>query len=121
MATYVALGVVGMPVFSGGKGGISVLVGPTGGYLIGFIVAAFVASLVRMALENRSRRVVADGLAAVAAVVVAYAIGTTQLALVLGLTPTQAIAAGVAPFIVFDVLKAAVAVAVAPAIRRARG
>lgn len=121
MATYVALGAVGMPVFSGGKGGVSVLVGPTGGYLIGFIVAAFVASVVRIALEGRMRQVAADGIASVAAVIVAYTIGTTQLALVLNLSSAQAIAAGVAPFIVFDVVKAAVAVAVVPAIRRARG
>ena len=39
---YILLGVIGLPVFAGGKAGAGVLLGPTGGYLIGFVVGAFV-------------------------------------------------------------------------------
>ena len=46
VALYVALGVIGLPILSGGTGGFGVLAGPTGGFLIGFPFAAFVAGLV---------------------------------------------------------------------------
>ncbi|MFN3337582.1 MAG: biotin transporter BioY, partial [Thermomicrobium sp.] len=42
MALYVVQGLAGLPVFAGGKAGLAVLLGPTGGYLVGFIAAAFV-------------------------------------------------------------------------------
>src|SRR5512133_1411896 len=42
VALYVLAGVLGMPVFAGGKAGLGVLLGPTGGYLVGFILAAAV-------------------------------------------------------------------------------
>lgn len=120
MATYVALGAIGLPVFSGGKGGLAVVVGPTGGYLIGFVLAAFVGALVRDALKGTGPRGLSDGAAAAVAVTVAYTVGAVQLAVVLNLTPVQAIATGIAPFVVFDAVKAAIAVVVAGPIARAR-
>lgn len=121
LATYVVLGAAGLPVFSGGKGGFAVLTGPTGGYLFGFVAAAGLAALVRIVLAKRLPRIAADASAAVVAVVVAYAVGATQLALVLGMSPQAAFVAGVAPFVVFDAVKAALAIGIAQAIRRARG
>lgn len=44
---YTLLGVVGLPVFSGGRGGIGALLSPTGGFIIGFIAAAFFVSLLK--------------------------------------------------------------------------
>ena len=44
---YTLIGIAGVPVFSGGRAGMGVILGPTGGYLIGFIVAAFVMSLAK--------------------------------------------------------------------------
>jgi len=43
---YLFLGIVGLPVFAGGSGGVQVLAGPTGGFLIGYILAAFLAGLI---------------------------------------------------------------------------
>lgn len=120
VATYVVLGAVGLPVFSAGRGGFGVLAGPTGGYLFGFIAGAMAGALVRQAVEKRGSQGLADAAGAVTAVVVAYALGTAQLALVANLSPTAAIAAGVVPFIALDAVKAAVAIGVASAVRRAR-
>jgi biotin transport system substrate-specific component len=96
-----------------------VLVGPTGGYLIGFVAGAWFGSFVRCLTAKRLRTVAADGLAAFVVVVVVYVVGTVQLALVAGLSAGQAIAAGVLPFIAGDAIKAGVAVSMAVALRRA--
>jgi biotin transport system substrate-specific component len=116
---YVLVGLVGLPVFAGAQGGAGVLVGPTGGYLIGFVAGAWFGSFVRCLTAKRLRTVAADGLAAFVVVVVVYVVGTVQLALVAGLSAGQAIAAGVLPFIAGDAIKAGVAVSMAVALRRA--
>lgn len=117
---YVALGAAGLPVFAGGKGGIGVVAGPTGGYLIGFLVGATVAAAVRRFLVDRGvRPAAADAAAAVLVVAVSYAIGTVQLAFVLDVGPAKAIALGVVPFIAADVAKGVAAIVVAKAVRRA--
>jgi biotin transport system substrate-specific component len=122
MATYVALGAVGLPVFSGGRGGLGVLAGPTGGFLFGFAVAALVGAIVRASLVNRRVvPVIADAVAAAAVIVVVYLVGTVQLGIVLDLPAGGAFAAGALPFIAGDAAKAVAAVGVASAVRRARG
>jgi biotin transport system substrate-specific component len=121
MGAYLALGAIGLPVFSGGQGGLGVLAGPTGGYLFGFLAGAFLGSLVRRPLAGRAPAVAADAVAAVTVVAVVYVFGVAQLAVVANLSTLQAVAAGVVPFIGADALKAAAAVAAASAIRRARG
>ncbi len=122
MAVYLLLGAAGLPVFSGAKGGLGVIAGPTGGYLIGFLLAAPVASLVREALvRTQTRPILADGVAAAFAILVVYTVGAVQLAMVTGMSAAEAVAAGVAPFLVLDAGKAAAAVVVAAAVRRARG
>ena len=47
---YVLLGVVGVPVFSGGRAGLAVLVGPTGGFILGFVAGATLGAVVRKVL-----------------------------------------------------------------------
>jgi len=119
-SVYVLLGVVGVPVFAGGKAGLSVLVGPTGGFLVGFVVGATAGAAVRRLLAKRVRPIVADGVAAAIVVSVVYLLGWAQLMLVTGMTPAAAFVAGVAPFVIFDVIKAVAAIAFAEGIRRAR-
>lgn len=120
MLVYVAMGAAGVPVFSGGMGGIGALAGPTGGYLSGFVLAAFSGSSMRILLGRHFATVVSDIAAAVCVVVVTYMCGVAQLAVVARMSVWSAIAAGALPFIALDGAKAAVAIPVAAAIRRAR-
>lgn len=112
MMLYIALGAAGLPVFSGGSG-ISALSGPTGGYLIGFAVGAVAGSaLHKMLVRRHLNQLVASSAAAAAVLVAVYAIGTAQLAIVVGLDAGQAVAVGVGPFILIDAAKAVVAVVI---------
>mgnify|MGYP001370382600 CR=1 FL=1 len=115
--TYLAAGMLGAPVFSGGAAGIAWLLGPTGGYLLAFPVAAVVAG----ALAGRSgaNRIVATvrlGLALAAGAAVILVGGASQLAIITG-DAGAAIALGVAPFLVGEVVKLAVAVVIAARLR----
>lgn len=118
MGGYLALGIVGVPVFSGGGSGMGVLVGPTGGFLVGFLVGAPFASWVSSRLRLRSR---AWGDAAGAVIVLAavYLMGSAWLAHVLGVSYAQGVAVGVLPFVLPDVAKALLAIAAAAAVRGA--
>ena len=49
---YTLLGAVGLPVFSGGKGGIGTILSPTGGFIVGFIIASFLISLLKGKKDN---------------------------------------------------------------------
>jgi biotin transport system substrate-specific component len=116
VAGYLALGLVGAPVFHGGMGGPAVLAGPTGGYLLGFLPAAFlmglVASRVRAAGPGKGgtwRGLAALAGGALSAEIAIYAVGLPWLAFLLG-DLGLAVTAGVVPFLLGDVLKTAVAV-----------
>lgn len=104
---YILIGALGLPVFSGGKAGIGVLFGPTGGYLIGYIVGAYlIGTLVR--LRN------APGFAWIAfsmtaGLCVVYAIGVLQLTYVADLSLEKALTVGALPFLPGDAVKIAAA------------
>jgi biotin transport system substrate-specific component len=123
---YVLVGAVGAPVFAGFTGGLGHILGPTGGFLISYPVAAAVAGLAAKSVAGDSRRMGlwTGFLWGCVGLAVIYALGATWLAVVSGLTPIEAIAAGVLPFIIFDLVKvglaALVAVAAAPAIAPSR-
>ena len=117
VSLYVALGAIGLPVFAGGKAGLGVLIGPTGGYLIGFIVAAGVGSWVARLHQQTSVQI--DIVAVSAVFLVTYSIGTVWLGYVLHMQPWAAIVAGVIPFVLPDLIKAGVAVVLAYYLRRA--
>lgn len=111
---YIALGAVGVPVFSGMRGGIGVLAGPTGGFLWGYIIGVtiavgFLAMLRKRGIDNFATRMIAG----ILFTLIAYVCGWAQLMAVSGMDPLQAFLVGVAPFIVVDFLKIAAAVAVA--------
>lgn len=110
---YVTLGVVGLPFFAEGKGGLSVIWGTTGGYLIGFIVAA---ALVGRLAELGWDRKIGGALGATAlGTAVIYAIGVPWLAVVAGIPLTKAIELGLVPFLLLDIVKLVAAAAVFPA------
>jgi biotin transport system substrate-specific component len=100
----VALGMVGAPFFAGGSGA-AYLIGPTGGYLIGFALAAWIVGRF-----DRADRGLATKLALYAAAAVAlYVPGLLQLKVVSGASWSLTLAMGLAPFIVGDVVKAVAA------------
>lgn len=103
MICYLAIGAVGIPVFAGFSGGMQVLIGPTGGYIIGFIVAAFFIGLI---LEKTKFTIPMACIANIIGMIITLAIGTVQLKLVLDMSWPQAMAAGVYPFIVVGLIKA---------------
>src|SRR5215207_716868 len=125
-AIYVLVGAVGVPVFAGFKGGLGIVLGPTGGYLISYPIAAAVAGLAAgtIARDSRRRALWIGFLWGCAGLAVIYILGATWLAVVSGPSPTEAIAAGILPFVIFDLIKVAladlVAVAAAPAIASSR-
>lgn len=119
-ALYLAAGALGAPVFAGGLGGLARLVGPTGGFLWGFVAAAAAGTKVRAALDARK---VASPVAVVAACLVAYAVtfacGLAQL-VVLGMGLPVALAAGLYPFWAIDLMKVGIASSLALAWRTRR-
>ena len=106
---YTLLGAIGLPVFSGMTGGIQVLAGPTGGYIFGFIIAAFVIGTCMNHFVYKSVhtqvRFLGTFLTMTLGLLIAYGLGTIQLKLVTGLPWPQAIATGIVPFILLDLLK----------------
>ncbi|CAN5814888.1 hypothetical protein BH20ACT11_BH20ACT11_14590 [soil metagenome] len=118
MLVYLLLGAVGVPVFAGFGSGLGSLLGPSGGYLWSYPLAAAVAGMAAPALAG-SRRPVAMfwGVGAgVVALVIIYGIGATWLSVQAGLSPGAAFAAGVAPFVVFDAVKVVFATVLAAAV-----
>jgi biotin transport system substrate-specific component len=120
VGVYLAAGAIGLPVFSGMRGGFGVLLGPTGGFLIGFLAGACAGAWVRERLEpSVSLRAVSDAAAAITVIAIVYALGWLQLALVTSMGAMPALLAGVAPFLVPDALKATGAIVLAPIVREA--
>jgi biotin transport system substrate-specific component len=108
VSLYVTMGTMGLPVFHNGIAGAGVLLGPTGGYLIGFILAGLAAGL---AYEHTSRPVRICGLITATLVIYTFGIGWLMYSLSRGFFP--AFVAGVLPFIPGDVIKAGTAYLIA--------
>jgi len=100
---YVLLGVVGLPVFAGFKAGIGILFGPTGGFLFGFIISAYVIGKI-IELKNE-KNIFYYFLAGIIGTTILYVIGITQLSLVTGIGIKKAIIVGMLPFLPGDILK----------------
>ncbi|MEU9118817.1 biotin transporter BioY [Streptomyces sp. NPDC048506] len=121
-ALVVLLTVLGLPVLAGGRGGLGVIPGPTGGYLLGWIPGAFVTGLlvkgVATRLTGRVPQLAGYFAACVAGgLLVVYAIGVPWTSFTTGLSMGKA-AVGALYFAVGDTLKAVAAAAVAHNVRR---
>lgn len=103
---YVLLGAVGLPVFNGSTGGLSILAGPTGGFIVGYISCAYLSGK----FNNPA--------GSVAGLLSCYLLGTFWFSFVTGSTPAAAIAMCVAPFILGDCLKI---IAASALVRRLKG
>jgi biotin transport system substrate-specific component len=110
VVVFLLAGIVGLPVFSGGKGGIVHLLGPTGGYLVSYIPAALVTGFISHAGK---RKIWKNLLGSVIASIVVYAIGVPWLKYTTGMEWQTAIAVGVLPFIIGDLLKVTAATSLA--------
>jgi biotin transport system substrate-specific component len=110
---YIALGIVGLPFFAEGKGGLQVIWGATGGYLVGFVLAA--AAVGRLAELGWDRKIVGAIGATTIGTLVIYAIGVPWLAVVTGVSLPEAIRLGLLPFLAVDIVKLLAAAAVFPA------
>ncbi len=110
MVLYAVLGIVGLPVFSDATHGVGVILGPTGGYIIGFIFAAALTGW--LAQRAWDHRITGAFLSFAAGTVVTFAVGLPWLAVSLHLNLEQTLAAGLYPFIVGGVVKALLAAAV---------
>lgn len=108
---YLLLGAVGVPVFSSFRGGLQVLAGPTGGYLIGFI---FLALIMGFALDHFDRKLVPTIIGMIIGMAVCYAFGTVWLAKLLSLSFKEGLMMGVIPYLAGDVAKIIIAAIVGP-------
>jgi biotin transport system substrate-specific component len=107
---YLSQGAAGLPVFAGGAAGLAWLLGPTGGYLIGFLPAAFIVGL--LAERGWDRRPLSIAVAMVLGNAAIYLVGLPWLAMFVG--PGQAVAQGLLPFIPGAIVKIALATAMLP-------
>jgi len=113
ISLYVLIGLIGIPFFAEGKGGIQVILGATGGYIVGFGVAGAVVG--RLAELGWDRRLIgALGAMAIGNVVI-YLIGVPWLVAVTGYSLSVAIEKGVLPFLIGDAIKLLLAAAAFPA------
>jgi biotin transport system substrate-specific component len=120
IALYLVEGALGLPVFAGGwssGGGFHLLYGPTGGYLLGFVVAAGVCG--RLAEQGWDRNLWTAGAAMVIGNLIIYALGLAWLAIQIGLA--GAITYGLMPFLLGDALKIVLGAAALPAAWQALG
>lgn len=139
---YLLLGAIGVPVFSGMRGGVGVLAGPTGGFLWGYLFGVAAAVLLLMVVRSRSARREAQadpasaaaltgvqkvlgflrvaGIEIVAGILfttISYLCGWAQYMAVAGVGPEAAFLACIAPFVVVDLIKIVAAVACARAVK----
>ncbi|WP_061961997.1 biotin transporter BioY [Demequina flava] len=116
---YILVGFAGVPVFANLAAGPAVVAGPTGGFLLGFIPAAFAVGWITRAARKRTRlNVGVLFLAGLVSIPITYAIGIPWLSVYTGLTLWQA-AVAMAPFMVGDLIKIAIAASLAAIIHRA--
>ena len=109
---YVLLGVVGLPFFAEGKGGTQVILGATGGYLVGFVVAgALVGRLAELGWDRHIGGAIGAMLVGNAVI---YAVGLPWLMAVASYDLPTAVAKGLTPFLVGDILKLALAAVLFP-------
>ncbi|MCI9027961.1 MAG: biotin transporter BioY [Lawsonibacter sp.] len=111
---YILLGMVGIPVFSGFKAGLGVLMGPTGGYILGYIPMAALAGL-GIQTAPKSRRLQLLSMAGATAVL--YAFGTAWFCFLSGNSLAYAAKWCILPFIPGDLMKMAAAVTLGPVLR----
>ena len=113
---YILIGISGLPIFAGGNAGLSVLIGPTGGYLVGVVVGTFVIGKMTEAKKNPGLLWLLTCM--VVGTIIIYTLGVIQLMNLMKIDLYKAVIIGAAPFIAGDLLKMLVAVYATHQIRR---
>jgi biotin transport system substrate-specific component len=113
MLLYLSMGAVGLPVFSSGGFGFVTLLGPTGGYLLAFPVAAALVGV----FAPRANRVWAVVLVMASGMALISLAGVLQLRAVTGLSWEHSLTSGLLVFSIWDVVKLAAATAIYKAVR----
>ncbi|MBQ3329922.1 MAG: biotin transporter BioY [Ruminococcus sp.] len=104
---YILIGAVGLPVFAGMKGGVGVLAGPTGGYIVGFLPAALIIGI---AAQRFQRKALPLTLSMILGILACYLVGTVWFMLVTGTPVGESLMLCVVPFLLPDAVKLAAAV-----------
>ncbi len=134
---YLLMGMAGLPVFAGGRGGLQIILGPTGGYLLGFIPG--ILALGSIVSSNKGDRGKKDSpanlintdnsvkenihsnyiliIGMLACLLIVYACGSLQLSFIMNLDAKQALLAGVVPYIPLDLIKIVITLPLARKLR----
>lgn len=115
MLVYLLVGLAGVPVFTGGSAGPGKLFGPTGGYIIGFLVTAVFLAYFKGEKYNFKRYAL---LGCVIGIPLIYVFGVVQLKLITSMGWDKAIMTGALPFIPLDIVKCLAAAVIAGPINR---
>jgi biotin transport system substrate-specific component len=114
IALYLLVGAIGIPVFAGGKGGLVHFFGPTGGYLLGYVLASWITGFI----SERSRGILIwEILAVIAGSLTIYGLGVPWLKIATQISWPKALMLGMVPFLIGDAVKASVALMLARAVR----
>lgn len=114
---YILIGAIGMPVFAQMTGGLSIIVGPTGGFIIGFPIMAFIIGYAYEKFKNPVQKIIF----LLIGLLIDYSVGTIMFCSITKMTLLQGIMACVAPFIIVDIVKLGLAVIVGSSVvKRAR-
>ena len=98
---YILIGCCGLPVFSNWTGGVKIILGPTGGYIVGYIFLIIISGFSFENFESFYLKIIGSFIA----MLVLYCFGTAWLSFTLKITFVEGLAIGVFPFIIFDILK----------------
>lgn len=109
---YVALGSIGLPFYAGGSGGWEVATGATGGYLVGFILAAYVAGY--LAEQRHDRRFATSVGTFLTGNLIIYALGVAWLMYTFSWGLVEGVEKGMAPFLIGDTIKILLAAGATP-------
>jgi biotin transport system substrate-specific component len=115
VAAYLLAGALGLPVFAGGTGGIARFIGPTGGYLVGYLPSVVIIGWLAQAGKPRW---LFDALAVSAGTLVLYGCGVSWLKVIIGMSWGKTLMVGMVPFLPGDVAKMIAAVMMAGALRQ---
>jgi len=111
---YLLLGLVGMPVFTGYMGGVGKIIGPTGGYLVGYLPMTLIAGFF---VDRFHGKIILSAAGMILGTAVLYALGTAWFVIQAGCTLSYALAVCVVPFLLIDLAKIVLAVLLGTLVR----